>query len=238
MELAGGVVDGLFSWAAWSWGNRDMDTYVDASYLQYLNGKPYMMPVSPWFYTNLPGFNKNWLWRGDDMWFDRWQQVQSWQPEWVEIVTWNDYGESHYIGPIFEKALDPLWARGNPPFDFVRGMPHDGWRKFLPYSIDLYKSGVATFHEETIVFWYRPSPAAACNSGGTSGNTAEQLQVEFAPAEVMQDKLFFTAQLASLATVTVSIGGVSQSAEWSDIQPATPGFIMAVFHSTDGWARL
>ncbi len=24
----GGVVDGLFSWAAWPWGNRDMDTYV------------------------------------------------------------------------------------------------------------------------------------------------------------------------------------------------------------------
>lgn len=24
----GGIVDGLFSWAAWPWGNRDMDTYV------------------------------------------------------------------------------------------------------------------------------------------------------------------------------------------------------------------
>lgn len=23
-----------------------------------------MMPVSPWFYTNMPGFDKNWLWRG------------------------------------------------------------------------------------------------------------------------------------------------------------------------------
>jgi hypothetical protein len=45
-----------------------MDTYVDASYLDFLGqngGKPYMMPVSPWFYTNLPGFDKNWLWRGE-----------------------------------------------------------------------------------------------------------------------------------------------------------------------------
>jgi hypothetical protein len=63
MELAGGVADGLFSWAAWPWGNQNMDTYVDASYLNYLNGKPYMMPVSPWFYTNLPGYDKNWLWK-------------------------------------------------------------------------------------------------------------------------------------------------------------------------------
>ena len=67
LRLADGVADGLFSWAAWPWGNQDMDTYVDASYLDFLEragNKPYMMPVSPWFYTNMPGFKKNWLWRG------------------------------------------------------------------------------------------------------------------------------------------------------------------------------
>lgn len=62
LELEFGVADGLFAWSAWPWGNRDMDTFVDASYLVYLQKKPYMMPVSPMFYTNLPGFNKNWLW--------------------------------------------------------------------------------------------------------------------------------------------------------------------------------
>jgi hypothetical protein len=46
-----------------------MNTYTDASYRQYLSGKPYMMPVSPWFYTNAPGYDKNWLWRGDDLWY-------------------------------------------------------------------------------------------------------------------------------------------------------------------------
>jgi hypothetical protein len=45
-------------------------------------GLPYMMPVSPWFYTNLPGFGgKNWLWRGDDLWYDRWSQIIYNQPE-------------------------------------------------------------------------------------------------------------------------------------------------------------
>ncbi|KAJ4401166.1 Glucan endo-1,3-alpha-glucosidase agn1 [Neurospora sp. IMI 360204] len=67
LTRGGGVADGLFSWAAWPWGPQDMDTYTDASYLQYLNGKPYMMPISPWFFTNLPGYNKNWLWRGDSL---------------------------------------------------------------------------------------------------------------------------------------------------------------------------
>lgn len=42
-----GVADGLFSWAGWAWGNHPMDTYVNASYIQFLDGKPYMMPASP-----------------------------------------------------------------------------------------------------------------------------------------------------------------------------------------------
>ncbi|KAI8286540.1 hypothetical protein K4K60_000331 [Colletotrichum sp. SAR11_57] len=90
-ELAGGVADGLFNWAAWPWGNTNMDTYVDASYYQYLRvdedtSKPYMMPASPWFYTNLPGYNKNWLWRGDDLWHDRWIQIVYNQPEPIRFV--------------------------------------------------------------------------------------------------------------------------------------------------------
>ncbi|KAL2125844.1 hypothetical protein VTI74DRAFT_2520 [Chaetomium olivicolor] len=69
------------------------------------------MPVSPWFYTNLPQWKKNWMWRGDNLWFDRWQE--------------NDYGESHYIGPIRNNALG---AMRSAPFDYVSNMPHDGWR--------------------------------------------------------------------------------------------------------------
>lgn len=67
-----------------------MDTYTDASYYQYLNesgSKLYMMAVSPWFFTNLPGYDKNWLWRGDDLWYDRWVEVLYNQPEFVEIIS-------------------------------------------------------------------------------------------------------------------------------------------------------
>lgn len=67
-----------------------------------------MMPVSPWFFTNMPGFRKNWLWRGDDLWYDRWQQIVSMkrenQPEYLQIITWNDWGESHYVGPLRDKV--------------------------------------------------------------------------------------------------------------------------------------
>jgi hypothetical protein len=214
MELANGVADGLFSWAAWPWGDQDMTTFVDASYLQYLNGKPYMMPVSPWFYTNLPGYNKNWLWRGDDLWNDRWLQTLYLQPEWVEIISWNDYGESHYIGPIRSNALGAM-STGRAPVDYVSNYPHDGWRQLLPFAIDMYVRNTTTISEEALVVWYRTQPATACSSGGTTGNTASQLQVEFDPASIVQDAVFFSAILTSPAQVSVSIGGVAVPAEFT-----------------------
>ncbi|KAK4170815.1 family 71 putative glycoside hydrolase [Triangularia setosa] len=226
MEAGGGVADGLFSWAAWPWGPQNMDTYVDASYLQYLAGKPYMMPVSPWFYTNLPQWKKNWLWRGDNLWFDRWQEVQTVDPEWVQIISWNDYafslslGESHYIGPIRNNALA---AMRSAPFNFVNNMPHDAWRTFLPTAIDLYTKKTATVTKEGVVYWYRPNPRSACSDGLTTGNTASQLQIEFPPAEVMGDSVFYTAQLSSSATITVSIGGVSVAGTWSDVPAGGAG---------------
>ena len=66
-----GAIDGLFSWDAWPHGASDKSADVDRQYQSALNGKPYMMPVAPWFFTNLPGWNKNWIWRGDDLWYDR-----------------------------------------------------------------------------------------------------------------------------------------------------------------------
>ncbi|KAG4428839.1 hypothetical protein IFR05_015680, partial [Cadophora sp. M221] len=232
--VATGVVDGLFSWAGWPWGNTDMDTYVDASYRDYLGGAEadggmlYMMPVSPWFFTNLPQWDKNWLWRGDDLWYDRWEEVMAVQPQFIEIITWNDFGESHYIGPLHDGVYD---AFASAPYNYALNMPHDGWRLFLPYVIDAYKNPTAkpSITREGLVTWYRRYPKAACTSGGTTGNTASQLQVEFYPADVVQDKVFYSALLASPgATVTVTIGGVSQVGTWEN----TPDGGVGIYHGS------
>ncbi|KAK1995692.1 hypothetical protein LX36DRAFT_639338, partial [Colletotrichum falcatum] len=227
MELANGVADGLFNWAAWPWGPQDMDTYVDASYFQYLGKKPYMMPVSPWFYTNMPGYNKNWLWRGDDMWHNRWIQVVYNKPEYVEIISWNDYGESHHIGPVYSHALEAFEV-GKAPYNYADNRPHDGWRLTLPFWIDYYKTGKATVNQEGLVAWYRTSPSGACSDGGTVGNTASQLQVEFPPALVMQDKIFFSAVLAASADATITVGGTTSSPEWSSVPDGGVG----VYHGS------
>ncbi|KAK0646590.1 glycosyl hydrolase family 71-domain-containing protein [Cercophora newfieldiana] len=179
-------------------------------------GKPYMMPASPWFYTNLPTWDKNWLWRGDSLWFDRWNEILYNEPEFVEIISWNDFGESHHIGPLPRSTTGP------------DNYPHDGWRAFLPFVIDTYKNGVATITKEGLVGWWRRSAASACGDGETTGNTANQLQLEFAPGQVSQDKIFFTALLGSSADVSVTMGGTAVSASWT----SKPDGGIGLYHGT------
>jgi aminopeptidase I len=79
------VIDGALSWDAWPVGAKEKNTSSDEAWIDALSGKPYMMAVSPWFYTNLRQWNKNWLWRGDDLWHYRWQQVIDLQPALVQV---------------------------------------------------------------------------------------------------------------------------------------------------------
>ncbi|OQD72534.1 hypothetical protein PENANT_c241G10766 [Penicillium antarcticum] len=112
------------------------------------------------------------------------------------------FSESHYIGPLVDKAIE-VFEIGQAPYNYVTDMPHD----------------------------------AACSSGGTSGNTAGQLQIEFPPAEMVQDRIFFSAILGSFSRAVVSIGGVAETVGWSSVLDDDVG----VYHGSvafDGRTRL
>jgi len=51
-------------------------------------------------------FSKNWVFPGGSLIFDRWKQVLQKGFPMVELITWNDYGESHYIGPLSSPHFD------------------------------------------------------------------------------------------------------------------------------------
>ncbi|CAG8149557.1 unnamed protein product [Penicillium olsonii] len=227
LAVAPGVPDGLFSWAAWPEGSESINTYIDSTYMQWLKDAgnlPYMMPVSPWFYTNLPGYGKNWIWNGDNLWYDRWQQVLSLKPEFVEIISWNDYGESHYIGPLHDDAY-ATFEIGGASYNYAANYPHDGWRDFLPFVIDLYKTGKTNAQSEGVTAWFRQAPGKACKKGDTMGNTETHGQKLLPPTEVMQDEVFYSALLHSAIAVDVAveIGGVSQEGKWKSTPPGQIG---------------
>ncbi|KAI1323374.1 glycosyl hydrolase family 71-domain-containing protein [Xylariaceae sp. FL0255] len=232
--LNGGIVDGLFSWAAWPYASSPMSTYIDASYSLALGDKPYMMPVSPWFFTNLPGYDKNWLWNSADLWYDRWQQAIFYSkggypaPEWIEIITWNDFGESHYIGPLDDSQYE-LFDIGKAPYNYVENMPHDGWGAQLYWLISQYKTGKAEGLGETLVAWWRTSYASSCTTD-TTGNTASQLQVEYTPADIVVDQISISALLAQEPTdSTVIFGGVESDITWKYKPQGGAGLYYAVY---------
>ncbi|KAI1177069.1 glycoside hydrolase family 71 protein [Nemania sp. FL0916] len=158
------LIDGAFNWGAWPEANQQtMSTGNDVAYKSVLQGKPYMMGVSPYFYTDLPQYGKNWYSSSDSLWFDRWKQVLDILPEYIEIITWNDYGESSYINaPISHQIVSG--AEG-----YVNGYDHTAFRFVLPYFISAYKAGNAgvSLPSEGALVWYRTTPATVCSDGGT-----------------------------------------------------------------------
>ncbi|KAJ7190770.1 glycoside hydrolase family 71 protein [Mycena pura] len=205
-------IDGFFNW--WSWPN-DVDTtlttdtdiaYRDAAHSR---GGPYIMSVSPWQFKDIDP-NNAWVELGDTLWNYRWlQAIQDVKPDIVEIVTWNDYAESHYIGDI-----NPNVDLGTAAPNYVNGFPHAAWRIVAQYYIAWYKTGVApVVTDDTVVFWYRAHPKAVSCSGGWAPRMASF------PA----DAVFALALLASPATITLDIG--SMHAQWDAAPGASLGSV-------------
>ena len=44
----------------------------------------------------------------DLLWFRRWHEIlnMNLKPRFVEIITWNDYGESSYVAPLASLHID------------------------------------------------------------------------------------------------------------------------------------
>ncbi|KIO26834.1 glycoside hydrolase family 71 protein [Tulasnella calospora MUT 4182] len=151
-------MDGVFPWNnAWPMGNYDISWSSDVSTLSSVDrthGQVYMAPISPWFFTHYgqDTWNKNWIYRADDwMYSTRWEQLITNRAsvDLVQIITWNDYGESHYIGPIGQDQPNSnAW---------VDGFDHTAWSTISGYYIQAYKTGVApTIIQDKIYMWARP----------------------------------------------------------------------------------
>lgn len=116
-------------------------------------------------------------------------------------MTWNDYGEAHYIGPIYTDAEIPAGSAV-----YVDNMPHESWRDFLPYYISAYKGTTFNITRDQMQFWYRLAPAAGGSACGVDGNDPDENQPEVDPNTIVEDGVFFSALLMSAATVQVQIG--------------------------------
>ncbi|KAF5315005.1 hypothetical protein D9619_007104 [Psilocybe cf. subviscida] len=103
------------------------------------DGKPaYMAAVSPWFFTHYgpDSFNKNSVFLSDQhLYSKRWDSLIAQRDKFdiVQVLTWNDYGESHYVGPI--KGAQPNSQA------WTDGMDHTAWLALTKYYAAAFKTG-------------------------------------------------------------------------------------------------
>ncbi|KAG9222501.1 hypothetical protein CCMSSC00406_0002836 [Pleurotus cornucopiae] len=190
------VADGFSNWnGGWPMGNYDVDFESDNGYLSNLGGRAFMGAVSPWFFTHYgpESFNKNWIYRSDDWLFARrWEDIIANRDrvDIAEVITWNDYGESHYIGPI-EGAQPNSQA-------WVNGFDHQGWLDLNQYYIEAYKIGsYPSISRDRVFLWARLFPAAASTADSVSRPEK---------ADFTQDFLWAVVLLTSPGQVTLACG--------------------------------
>lgn len=74
--------------------------------------------------------------RGEQNLEYRFGQALSLQPDMIELQTWNDAGESHYMGNSWPEPIE-----GTPILGYTSNYDHTGYYQILPSFLKAWKSG-------------------------------------------------------------------------------------------------
>ncbi|OKL58258.1 hypothetical protein UA08_06459 [Talaromyces atroroseus] len=181
------ILSGVFTWeSAWPYsGNtpENVSDTVDAEALAeaHAAGAVYMMPLSSFQFKYL-GSGQDWYRIGEDNLPQRMGQILNLQPDFVEVLTWNDAGESHYVGDFWAEQI-----AGTDEGAYADGFDHKGWLQIITPFIDAYKSGATELSQITPpdstpvgTLWYRTLLTTASCSSSISNYESALDAVNFA----------------------------------------------------------
>ncbi len=188
--------DGFFPWIhPTKIAQQEADT--DSSYAAQRDAKQkvWMAPITPWVFKRFNADN-NWSQSQDDAIFiDRWQHLLQLKPDLIEVVTWNDWGESSYVGPADITDLSPT--------SYWDTLDHSAFLKMTSIFIKAYKSGQTSVTvdsaDEDVFFFYRLQPASTLGVLDTLPLPLD--------AQYLKDDVFVVSFLASEANITLTTGG-------------------------------
>jgi glucan endo-1,3-alpha-glucosidase len=201
------TIDGFFYWGIagvpGSGGRSDQLPSSDhyASVL-HASGKLYMAPVCLQFwganahryyeYGGAAGMRKMWM-----------DAINVSHPEWVEIVTWNDFVEGSYVSPIddpnkhrFANALNISGVPAGTPGYFHT---HNGATALLSYFIQWYKTGAQPAIDTDSIYWFYRTQSMRSTAG-------EPALPRSATHGRVADVIYVTSNLFAPATLAVTSG--------------------------------
>lgn len=141
---------------------------------------------------------------------------QDFDPDIVMILTWNDYGESHYI-----KDISTVTTMGSGDYceiekggiTYVKGYQHDAWRTLAKFYLRWWKDGAQPWvFRNQVVYWYRTvSVANPCQADGKDKmNGQDTLEDVMVAWSLTKDASDITLSAGS-KTTTFSVGAQSHS---------------------------
>jgi len=185
------LVQGLFIYGGGILPNLMAQCNSNYTMAAHQAGKIYMASVTPTYwgcvqttsgriYSEMDGGE------GIDL---EWRSIIANQPDWVEIVTWNDFNESSYISPVNgpEQNISNLTT----PHRYC----HAGYLEFTKRYINWYKTGVLpATNQDEIFYFYRthstklvasdPTDIAVTNLQGDVADVVYNTFLLTAPAQV------------------------------------------------------
>ena len=122
------------------------------------------------------------------------------QPDIIELLTWNDFCESHYLRDlpstdITAKDYVELGEMGA----YVTGQNHSPWRIIAKYYIHWFKNGSPPpITMDQVVFWHRIHPKdTICTAGSASG---------VRNSDFTEDAVFAWALVSAKSTISITVG--------------------------------
>lgn len=158
--------------------------------------------LSPWQFKDLDiGIDNSWVEYSDTLYGYRWPEaIQTVMPDIIELITWNDWPECHYIRDL-PALTGPDAAQNGDSGYYMYGHDHSAWRTMASYFIKWYKTGKQPIVEhDIVVMWHRVHPKnAVCTNGTTQVRNSQN------PA----DAVFAWAVTAEDRTIAMNVGSNS-----------------------------
>ena len=167
-------------------------------------GKVFMASVTP-YYRGLGGNYRVCDSRGFEGFAKQWEGAIRDHATWVEIVTWNDWGEASYVAP-FGSAYDTAFWDGH----WGPLLSHAALLKASRYYIDWYKSGQPPkIEEDQIVYAFRTHAKSV--PGIKKPGSPDASVARPGGADKLADEVFATLFLTAPARLTIHSGATEKS---------------------------
>lgn len=193
-----GFVDGFFFFGAGGQGDEIARLSKQIGQAWRRADKPYMAPVTPYYCGLSPQNNRVFESRGFEGMAAQWEAAINVGAQWVEIVTWNDWGESTYVASFGSPSTS----------EFGKGswwgprISHAGYLAASSYYIRWFKTGDRSIHKDELFWFYRLAPRSQ------PGHIDNPVNAIYYPqgADKLEDRVFVTAFLAAAAQVSIASG--------------------------------